>query len=374
MEVAAYYFPNYHNDPRNDKWHGAGWNEWELVKAACPRFAGHNQPKVPMWGYENEADPAVMAKKIDAAADHALSAFLFDWYWYEDGPYLNRALDEGFLHAPNNERLKFALMWANHDWVDIHPAARNGERTLLAGGEVSEAAFFAAARHMITHYFCHPSYLRVNGGLYLSFYMIAGLVAGLGGVEQTRAALSRLRDMVREAGLGELHLNAVVWCEQILPGEKQAADVNVLLPALGFDSISSYVWIHHDTMEHFPETDYAAFRELCEKRWPQYAQEYTLPYFPNVTVGWDPSPRTIQTDRYDNLGYPFTSILRDNTPAEFEKALMHCKQFVQTNHVPLITINAWNEWTEGSYLEPDTQTGYGYLEAIRTVFGKEAGV
>ena len=62
-EVAAYYFPNYHLDKTNEKWHGPGWNEWELLKAAKPRFEGHIQPRVPMWGYEDEADPEVMAKK-----------------------------------------------------------------------------------------------------------------------------------------------------------------------------------------------------------------------------------------------------------------------------------------------------------------------
>ena len=371
-EIAAYYFPNYHKDPRNSVWHGSDWTEWDLVRAAQPRFPGHQQPKIPLWGYEDEADPKVMAKKIDAAADHGLTSFLFDWYWYEDGPYLNRALDEGFLGAPNAERLKFALMWANHDWVDIHPATRNENHAVLAPGAVSQDAFFRAAQHMIKTYFPHPSYLRIDGKLYLSFYMIAGLVAGLGGVAATQATLAKLRDMVRAAGLGELHLNAVVWGQQILPGEKQAADINKLLPSLGFDSVSSYVWIHHDVLPQFPTTDYHTYRLDCQKRWQQYTDEYVLPYIPNVTMGWDPSPRTIQTDRYDNLGYPFTPTLENNTPDEFAQALAACKQFIdaQERH-KMITINAWNEWTEGSYLEPDTVNGYGYLEAIQKVFSAQ---
>jgi len=61
--VACYYFPNYHpGDSRNIKQHGGPWSEWELVKHATPRFPGHNQPKVPLWGYEDESDPAAMAK------------------------------------------------------------------------------------------------------------------------------------------------------------------------------------------------------------------------------------------------------------------------------------------------------------------------
>ncbi|HRY50565.1 MAG TPA: glycoside hydrolase family 99-like domain-containing protein, partial [Candidatus Paceibacterota bacterium] len=85
ITVACYYFGQYHpNDPRNLKERGGPWSEWELIKAAKPRFPGHAQPKVPQWGYEDESDPRVMAKKIDAAADHGIDAFIFDWYHYED--------------------------------------------------------------------------------------------------------------------------------------------------------------------------------------------------------------------------------------------------------------------------------------------------
>lgn len=87
-------------------------------------FPGHRQPKVPLWGWEDEADPRVMARKIRAASDFGIDAFLFDWYYYDDGPFLERALLEGFHGAPNCGELAYALMWANHDWTDIHPLRR----------------------------------------------------------------------------------------------------------------------------------------------------------------------------------------------------------------------------------------------------------
>lgn len=370
-EVAVYYFPNYHVDKRNEAWHGEGWTEWELVKRATPRFEGHDLPKVPLWGYTDEADPVDMAQKIDAAADHGVDTFIFDWYWYEDGPYLERALEEGFFGAANNERLKFALMWANHDWVDIHPAPRNKPYNMLAAGTVSREAFVRATDHMIDAYFGRPNYWRVDGKLYFSFYELMSLVKGLGGIEETREALEDFRNRVRAAGLGELHINAVVWGVQILPGEEKIANGNELLAVLGIDSVSSYVWIHHQELPTFPETPYADISEKSAADWEKFAREYGKPFLPNVTMGWDSSPRTIQSDRFDNLGYPFMGMLAGNTPEQFRLSLERMKRFLgqDINGFRAFTVNAWNEWTEGSYLEPDTKHGLAYLEAIKQVFG-----
>jgi hypothetical protein len=369
-KVAAYYFPNYHPDSRNEKWHGKNWTEWELVKRAEPRFEGHPQPKVPLWGYEDESDPEVMAKKIAAAAQHGLTAWIFDWYWYEDGPYLQRCLEAGFLKAPNNHQLKFSLMWANHDWVEIHPATRVRNYATRAKGAISPDAFVAATDHMIANYFNHPSYWKVAGGLYLSFYDLSSLLKGFGSVAAAKQGLEDFRNRVRAAGLGELHLNAVVWGEQILPNEEKVENVNELLAQLGFDSVTSYVWVHHHAMESFPKTSYSKFRDLNVKDFDIFTKKYHLPYYPNVSMGWDPSPRTIQSDGYENLGYPFTPILDGNTPAEFEKALIQARSFLDRSELKtkILTINAWNEWTEGSYLEPDRMNGLGYLEAIRRIF------
>lgn len=369
--VAVYYFPNYHPDAQNEKWHGPGWTEWNLVRTATPRFEGHQQPKVPAWGYEDESDPVVMAKKIDAAADHGVDAFIFDWYWYENGPYLQNGLEKGFLPAANADRLKFGLMWANHNWLEIHPATRFQPYPARTKGAVSPEIFRAATDHIIKTYFSHPSYWRVNGGLYFSIYELATLVQGLGGLDAARAELDGFRARTRDAGLGEIHLNAVVWGQQILPGEKKITNVNELLAALGFDSITSYTWVHHQPLNEFPRTSYAAVRDRSVQDAQRFLGEYKLPYYPNVSMGWDSSPRTVQSDVFENAGYPYTPILEGNTPEAFRGALEKFKAVLDASPVrpKILTINAWNEWTEGSYLEPDTVSGMQYLEGVRDVLG-----
>ncbi len=87
--VAAYVWPSCHYDERNaDILWPEGMGEWEVIRKGTPRFAGHYQPKVPLWGYEMDDDPAVMEKWIDAATDHGVNVFIFDWYWFDGGPFL----------------------------------------------------------------------------------------------------------------------------------------------------------------------------------------------------------------------------------------------------------------------------------------------
>jgi len=370
ITVASYYFGNYHpGDPRNTKMKGKDWSEWELVKAARPRFPGHQQPKVPLWGYADESDPKVMAQKIAAAADHGINAFIFDWYYYNDGPFLDRPIDLGFLQATNRHRLKFALMWANHDWQEIQPYKRGTPPKLLFPGKVAPATFERMGDHVIQDYFQHPSYWRVDGRPYFSFYDLAKLLESFGSVEATRVALDRFRAKARAAGLPGLHLNAVVWGQPILPGENKPADAAKLVRDLGFDSVTSYVWVHHVPL---PEqvTDYNFARDEYFKYWDRAKKLFEVPYFPNVSMGWDPSPRTAQEDEFGSFGYPFTNTIGQNTPENFRDALKKTKErlLAQPSGPRILTINCWNEWTEGSYLEPDTVNGLRYLEAVREVF------
>jgi hypothetical protein len=369
-QVGCYYFPGYHVDPRNEKIHGPGWTEWNLVQSATPRFAGHQQPLIPLWGYEDESEPRAMERKIDAAADHGIDFWIFDWYWY-DGPFLQRCLDEAFMKARNNRRIKFCCMWANHDWIDLHPAKARTPGQVKFRGEVTPAIWRKITTWMIEHYFKHPSHFMIDGAPYFSLYDLTKLITSFGGLAGSRAALEDFRKKTRAAGFSGLHLNAVVWGNTILPGESKPADPVSLVKKLGFDSVTSYVWVHHVDLPKFPQNPYVGVHNSYLKYWDWARTHFDIPYFPNVTMGWDSSPRTVQTDVWQaGQPYPHGHLIKGNTPEAFCKALQITKRRLdQQNGPKILNINAWNEWTEGSYLEPDTLHKMKYLEAIRSVFG-----
>jgi hypothetical protein len=332
--VGAYYFPQYHPDPRNDIWHGRGWTEWELLRRAEPRFEGHLQPKVPTWGYYDESSPSAAARSISAAKEHGIDFFIFDWYYYEDGPFLERCLDSGFLGAPNARDFRFALMWANHPWRNIFPAKRFQEQTVLLPGAMSAAGFVRATDHVVDRYLPLANYYRIADRAYFSFFDIATLINGLGGAEE-----------------------ASDHPEQLSASAK-------VVERLGLDSVTSYTWVQYVQMPELA-TEYGPYSELAAAGWKRFVDNYPVPYLPNVSMGWDSSPRTVQSDEFAPLGYPYTPVLVGNTPELFGRAVGWCRDFVHSELAePVLTINAWNEWTEGSYLEPDEKTGMAYLEAI----------
>jgi hypothetical protein len=229
------------------------------------------------------------------------------------------------------------------------------------------------ADHLVGDFFGHPSYWRVEGRPYFSFYDLGKLLEGFGSVQATRAALDGFRAKAAKAGLPGLHLNAVVWGKPVLPVEKVPADPAKLVRELGFDSVTSYVWIHHVELPR-QQTPFDEARDDSFRYWEKARGMFGVPYFPNVTMGWDPSPRCNQTQPMDASGYLFTNMIVDNTPEKFGEALRIAKQrlLADPKGPRILNVNCWNEWTEGSYLEPDTVNGTGYLEAVKRVFGENS--
>lgn len=263
-------------------------------------------------------------------------------------------------------------MWANHDWVDIHPYTKGNPQKLLYPGKVSPGRYKEICDFVVENYFTKPNYWKIDGKAYFSVYDVQKFVEGFGSIEATRLAMDEMRAKAVKAGLKGVHWNLVAWGNPILPVEKAPTNTPELIKALGFDSSTSYVWIHHVTLPE-TQTDYNYVRDSYFEHWNKAIEEYGVPYFPNVTMGWDPSPRCNIDSEWEPVGYPFMNTIGNNTPENFKEALRKTKEKLLSNPdgPRILNINCWNEWTEGSYLEPDTVNGMSYLNAVRDVFAEK---
>lgn len=122
--------------------------------------------------------------------------------------------------------------------------------------------------------------------------------------------------------------------------------------------------------KEWPKVEYSDYRDFSMKIFESDSEYFSVPVSVSVSTGWDSSPRTCQSDMYEErAGWPFCPITVNNTPAEVEKSFAEMKKFMETDkHTgKFFTLSTWNEWTEGNYFEPDELYGYGYLEAFKKV-------
>jgi hypothetical protein len=368
-DVAAYIWPSYHYEPRVEHFWPEKDGEWYTVRRGTPRFPGHDMPRIPLLGCQDEADPRVMRQHVELALEHGINVFIVDWYWYENAPCFERQLNEGLIPALAGTDARFYLMWANHDvdtlW-NMHVDTRwDQPRETLWSAQVPRPVLEPMFDRIVEKYLALDCYYRIAGKPVLSIFDYPNLMAGLGGIEPTTDAFAWMRRRCAARGLGGLHLQAITrGCAGVEAGAKLAPGSEAATArALGFDSATAYQYC----MDSGQRGDYVAWADVAIRRWPDYETLYGTLY-PHVSIGWDNTQR--------NPSFGPESVVTNATPDAFEACLWKAKAWLDARpgQTPLVTINSWNEWTEGSYLLPDMRWGYGYLRAVRNVFGSKGAM
>jgi hypothetical protein len=247
-------------------------------------------------------------------------------------------------------------LWANHPWVDVFPAGRCHQKLLMPAPR-GGPDFEAATEHVIERYLTHPAYWRIDGRCYFSIFDVPRLVHEFGGLSRTARALDAFRERASAAG-AELHLN--LCANGFWHTERE------VFRALGADSVTHHSWpfMPDHGMDRYPATPYARAAARARRGWSDAPARYGKPYLPNVTVGWDPTPRCQpwEHDRWHGC-YPYTSVLSGRSPALFGATLAAAMELAPRVGPRVVTVNSWNEWSQGSYLEADEQ-GTPYLDEI----------
>lgn len=322
MLVGAYYFP--------------GWNKAE--KWYC--IAANKDVEHPLLGYYREGDPDAADWHIKWALEHGVSFFAFDYYTANGSQMYETALDDGFLKAKSIGKFKFCLNWCNHA----------AESTMTA----EQLDKFGDL--VIGKYLTHPSYLRIDGKPVVIFLVGHAFIRNLG-LDGAKQAFGRFEQKAKDAGLPGLYL---AFCEDAMgPNEVEGCK------AIGVSAFCRYNYPYAGTGVNGPtkhaEFSYQHLTDEGEKMWKQWQGITDGNSWPTVMPGWDRRPWT----KYDDV------IITGSTPALFEKSLSKARNYVSKDKVVLI--EAWNEWGEGSVLEPSVEHGFGYLDAYRKVFCPNAG-
>jgi lipopolysaccharide biosynthesis protein len=351
VRLLAFYLPQFHPIPENDRWWGTGFTEWTNVAKARPLFRGHYQPHIPAdLGFCDLRVPEVREAQAALAREYGIGGFCYYHYWFNGTRLLNRPFDE--VLGSGKPDFPFCLCWANENWTrrwDGH------DDEILIRQNHSLEDDQAHIRHLMSA-FQDERYIRVHGKPLFLVYRTELLPAP----ERTAEVW---REAARAAGLGDLYLvrveNFVGDLDPRSIGFDAAVEFAPDWKAMGLPKLRRSRWGLRARMEnqlrklrelpqvYFDHRIYS-YDDLVTRMLAKPSQPY--PWFRCVTPSWDNSPRRARN----------ATIFRGASPELYERWLQAMIQSTVNTFdgdERLLFVNAWNEWGEGNHLEPDQRWG-----------------
>ncbi len=344
IRLVAFYLPQFHPIPENDRWWGAGFTEWRNVALARPNFVGHDQPRLPAdLGFYDLRLRETVRQQAALARRYGVYGFCYYYYWFGGRRLLERPLEALLEEEPH---LPFCLAWANENWTRTWDGQ---EHQVLMAQRHSSGDDEAVIRDIV-RYMRRPEYIRVGGRPLLLVYRVTEL-------PEPHRTVALWRDVCRAEGLGDVYLAMVESFGLGRMGQARPED-------FGFDAAVEFPPHEAQVPETFPtQVTNPAFRGRVfdfKKLVLSYAPRTPAGHvrFRTVAPAWDNTPR-----RQDD-GVAFAASSPGAYRAWLEYVLRDTKE-QNFGDERLVFINAWNEWAEGAYLEPDLRHGHAYLEATR---------
>lgn len=344
-KVIAFYLPQFHPIPENDKWWGAGFTEWRNLVRGTPRFEGHYQPRVPRdLGFYELNGTDVMRKQVKLAKEAGVHGFCFYYYNFNGKRLLEKPLDD-FVNDSEID-YPFSILWANENWTRRWDGM---DKDVLIGQDykIEDAPDLVDD---LAKYLKHKNYIKADGRPVLYVYRVDI-------IPHCKETLALWRKLFKER-------------HQIEPLIVMAQAFGHLDPTLfGFDGAIEFP--PHKLGNRVPTANHEI--EFFDRLYKGHSIRYKdviaaslddigkndFPLIKTAFPSWDNDAR--------KQGAEGQLSFFESTPELFEnwlKAL--CSNSIRDKFYKesFVFINAWNEWCEGAYLEPDCHFGYGYLNAV----------
>lgn len=341
LRLVAFYLPQFHPFPENDKWWGKGFTEWTNVTRAKPMYVGHYQPHLPSdLGFYDLRVPEVRREQAVMAKAYGIDAFCYHYYWFSGKRLMERPLDD-MLADPEMD-MPFCLCWANENWTRRWDGR---EHELLIRQDYHPEDPVESLRSMLP-YLRDRRYLTHKGRKIIVVYRPQNLPHSARWVEAWRVE-------ARALGLGELHLVCALthdnWSYKAMgfdagvefPPHNLEPEMNRHLHKVGFfEKFGGVLPDLKDVAEYYLNRDRSAEPNVHRTVYPS----------------WDNTARRRER----------ALITLNGTPENYEYWLHRAIEETRREtggKDGLVFINAWNEWAEGCHLEPDHRYGRAFLEA-----------
>ncbi|MBU3088275.1 glycoside hydrolase family 99-like domain-containing protein [Clostridium gasigenes] len=345
-KLIAFYLPQFHAIPENDKWWGEGFTEWVNTKKAKPLFNGHQQPKTPLNdNYYSLLDSKTQEWQAKLAQDNGVDGFCYYHYWFNGKMLLEKPMEN--MLANKNITLPFCISWANEPWARTWDG--KDKEVLMPqsyGGEKEWKEHF----DYLLQFFLDERYIKIDNKPMFVIYRTSNIPDceemvkfwnseskknGFDGIYLVETMNSFQNSSVINNSDAVVEFEPMITIRHHLPLYKQG--IRFIKKKLSvLDKIDySYVW------------------DRVIKKDVDYGKKKFLGAF----VSWD------NTARKGKKGL----VLTNGNPEKFEKGLRN--QILKSKEIDsdFIFINAWNEWAEGTYLESDKLNEFNYITKIKEI-------
>lgn len=361
VKLLAYYLPQFHTIPENDEWWGKGFTEWTNTKRAKPLFKGHYQPRIPYrQNYYDLSNPQVMVKQMQMAKKYGIYGFCFYHYWFGNGRILLDKPLENLINTPE-ANLPFCIAWANENWVKTWHG-NGGKNKVLIEQEYGNNQDWLLHIDWLLRLFKDERYIKKDNKPMLLIYNIDKIPC---------------RDRMLD-----------VWNRRV----KEEGFDGIWLVAMKKKDDDKVKYRNINASVSFEPRRTRVMTKTHNKKWSLVKKEHgeklsaipILRRFIYTSYDYDEINQMILNRKHSKNEYRGAFTNYDDTPRRREWAVMFKNSsprkfqgYLEENIEKSISegneflfINAWNEWGEGAYLEPDEKYGYAYLNAVRRALDK----
>lgn len=377
--VIAYYLPQFHPIPENDKYWGKGFTEWTNVAKAKPLFKGHYQPRIPAdLGFYDLRLPEVREQQAQMAREAGIEGFCYWHYWFGNGKRL--------LQRPFNEVLQsgkpdfpFCLAWANHSWKTSTWENGGKDRMIVEQRYLGEEDYTLHFQEVLPA-FKDKRYITIEGKPLFAIFDPYNF-------QDVSNFIKTWQRLAKENGLkgiffiamsnstSTLQRNADGTLKRVAPNLQSSERVYKDLLNLGFDGINSF---GKSRAEMLYMGKYARIAKKLLHQYLPFLPTHCINYekitqhffapedswqnvYPSIFPQWDRTPRAGNSE----------GVYVNATPTTFKKHIQNALNVIKNKDMEhrILFLRSWNEWGEGNYVEPDLKYGHGFLDAIKEVIG-----